>query len=77
MDLEGQNKIKSNELQFELMMQLGDYVQQGIPIYLENEPSTPFQVVNRLMVKDDEVYMADFVRDDQGKLTQIRYDRVR
>ncbi len=69
--------VQYNEIQFELMMQLGDYVQQGIPIFFDNVPSTPFEVVNNIAVNENEVYMADFVRDDRGNLTQIRYDHVR
>ncbi len=68
--------VQYDEIQFELMMQLGDYVQQGIPLYFDNVPSTPLEVVNNLSVRENEVYMADFVRDDRGHLTQIRYDHV-
>ncbi|MBO6112966.1 MAG: hypothetical protein J6P45_07970 [Lachnospiraceae bacterium] len=71
-----QKAVQYDEVQFELMMQLGDYVRQGIPIFFDNVPSTPYDVVNNLAVKEDEVYMADFVRDDRGNLTQIRYDHV-
>lgn len=70
------NLINYSNIQFELMMQLGDYMQQGIPIFFENRPCTPADVVNAMMVKEDEVYMADFVRDERGRLLQIRYDRV-
>ncbi|MBR1875793.1 MAG: hypothetical protein IJ805_01645 [Lachnospiraceae bacterium] len=71
-----QKAVQYDEVQFELMMQLGDYVRQGIPIFFDNVPSTPYDVVNNLAVKEDEVYMADFVRDDRGNLTQIRYNHV-
>ncbi len=70
------NAVQYDEIQFELMMQLGDYVQQGIPLFFEDTPSTPREIVNNLMNNHDEVYMADYVRDDRGNLTQIRYDHV-
>lgn len=70
------NAVKYDEIQFELMMQLGDYVHQGIPLYFNDEPSTPRDIVNNLMTNQDEVYMADYVRDDRGNLSQIRYDKV-
>ncbi|MBR5375866.1 MAG: hypothetical protein IK139_01160 [Lachnospiraceae bacterium] len=72
----GHNAVRYDEIQFELMMQLGDYVHQGIPLYFENAPSTPRDIVNNLMTNQDEVYMADYVRDDRGNLSQIRYDKV-
>ena len=76
MDHQNRSVQKPDEIQFELMMQLGNYVEQGIPLYFENEPSTPFEVANTMRVKENEVYMADFVRDDRGNLMQIRYDHV-
>ena len=72
----GHNAVRYDEIQFELLMQLGDYVHQGIPLYFENVPSTPRDIVNNLMTNQDEVYMADYVRDDRGNLSQIRYDKV-
>lgn len=65
-----------SSIQFEMMMQLGDYMQQGIPLFFENRPCTPAEVINAMMVREDEVYMADFVRDDNGHLLQIRYDHI-
>ncbi len=65
-----------DRLQFELMMQLSDYVKQGVPLYFENDPSTPHEIIQNLNSNKDEVYMADYVRDDRGHLSQIRYDHV-
>ena len=76
MGFETNKAVQYDKMQFDLMMQLGDYVSQGIPIYFDNAPSTPYDVVNKLSVREDDVYMADFVRDERGRLTQIRYDHV-
>ena len=76
MDHRRRSVQRPDEIQFELMMQLGNYVERGIPLYFENKPSTPYEVANNMRVRENEVYMADFVRDDLGNLTQIRYDHV-
>ena len=56
----------------ELMMMLARYQQEGVPIYFEDRPSTPQEVVNMMMVREDEVYMPDYVTDKQNKVVQIR-----
>lgn len=55
---------------------LEDILSQGIELYLDGQPSSPTIIVERF-VREDVVYMPDFVIDDDGVLTQIRYDRVR
>ncbi len=76
MNYRTRNVQRPDDIQFELMMQLGDYAERGIPLFFENVPSTPYEIANNLLVRENEVYMADFVRDDRGNLTQIRYDHV-
>ncbi len=69
--------VKYDDTQFELMMMLGRYHSNGIPIFFEDKPSTPQDVVNIMMVKEDEVYMPDYVTDQNNRVVQIRYDHVR
>lgn len=47
----------------------------GIALFLEGEPSTPAQIVGKC-VQEDSCYMADYVIDDRGYLTEVRYDKV-
>ena len=61
----------------ELMMLLARYQQEGVPIYFEDRPSTPQEVVDMMMVREDEVYMPDYVTDKQNKVIQIRYNHVK
>ncbi len=69
--------MRYDDTQFELMMTLGKYHNNGIPIFFEDKPSTPQDVVNFMMVREDEVYMPDYVTDSENHLIQIRYDRVK
>lgn len=61
----------------ELMMMLAKYQADGVPIYFEDRPCTPQEVVNIMMVREDEVYMPDYVTDNHNKVVQIRYDHVK
>lgn len=48
---------------------------QGIELYLDGRPASPDRIVERF-VREDTVYMPDFVIDDKGILTQVRYDKI-
>lgn len=47
----------------------------GIALFLEGEPSTPLEIAGKC-VQEDSCYMADYVMDDSGYLTEVRYDKV-
>lgn len=47
----------------------------GIALFLEGEPSTPLEIAGKC-VQEDSCYMADYVIDDRGYLTEVRYDKV-
>lgn len=49
--------------------------QNGIALFLEGELSTPVEIAGRC-VQEDSCYMADYVIDDSGYLTEVRYDKV-
>lgn len=47
----------------------------GIALFLEGELSTPGEIAGKC-VQEDSCYMADYVIDDRGYLTEVRYDKV-
>ncbi len=47
----------------------------GIALFLEGELSTPLEIAGKC-VREDGCYMADYVIDDRGYLTEVRYDKV-
>ena len=53
------------------------YRNKGVQIFLEGQPSTPQEVVKKLMVREDQVFMPDYVTDMNNRLVQIRYDLVK
>ncbi|NBH25719.1 hypothetical protein D3Z60_07885 [Lachnospiraceae bacterium] len=47
----------------------------GIKLYLNGLPSTTEYIVKKC-VNEDTVYMPDYVTDEEGKVKEIRYDRI-
>lgn len=68
---------RRDDTDVDLMMMLAKYHNNGVPIYFEDKPTTPQEVVSMMMVREDEVYMPDYVTDKDNKVIQIRYDHVR
>ena len=48
---------------------------QGIELYLDGRPASPDRIAERF-VREDTVYMPDFVIGENGVLTQVRYDKI-
>ncbi len=49
--------------------------EDGVALYLDGQPSTPEKIASRYVCESTN-YMADYVLDRQGSLTELRYDRV-
>ncbi|MBQ7954465.1 MAG: hypothetical protein IJ282_01825 [Lachnospiraceae bacterium] len=47
----------------------------GVALFLEGEPSTPGEIIGKC-VGEDSMYMADYVLNEEGYLTELRYDLV-
>ncbi|MCR4907241.1 MAG: hypothetical protein K5985_00295 [Lachnospiraceae bacterium] len=52
------------------------YARHGVELFLCGRLSTPEEIADEICMHEDLPYMADFVRDDDEKLCQIRYDRL-
>ncbi len=63
------------EEKLKLLLELSDYVSRGIGLYVADRLSTPQKAV-QLVMDGEGSYMADFVKNEKGKLTEIRYDRI-
>ncbi|MDR0220021.1 MAG: hypothetical protein LBI54_01290 [Lachnospiraceae bacterium] len=50
--------------------------EQGIKLYIDGESATPDEIAFRCVNEKRAVYMADYVLDERGELTEIRYDKV-
>lgn len=66
----------SKETEENVKKNLEKAVQGGASLYLEGKRSTP-DAVARYCVKEDMSYMPDYVWDDEGKLTEVRYNKIK
>ena len=66
----------SKETEENVRKNLEKAVQGGASLYLEGKTSTP-DADARYCVKEDISYMPDYVWDDEGKLTEVRYNKIK
>ena len=58
-----------------LLSKLSFYANNGIKLYVQDRPASPEQAVMTVM-EEGSSYMADYVDDETGFLSEIRFDRV-
>ena len=59
-----------------LFAELSEYENCGITIRLENHPASPMQVVTAHMIKEDSIYMRDYVWDEKGKIRELTFHHI-
>lgn len=47
----------------------------GVRLYLDGAP-TSSELIEKSCVNEDAMYMPDYVTDKEGKIKEIRYDRI-
>ncbi len=58
-----------------LLSTLSFYANNGIKLFVQDRPLSPEQTVQTVM-EEGTSYMADYIDDDRGILSEIRFDRV-
>lgn len=67
--------FSSNEKE-RLFLELQSMEDRGITIWLEGSRSSPRDVAEAMSVNEESAYMRDYVFAE-GRLTQLRFDRVK
>lgn len=57
-----------------LLQRLKKWEEAGIRLYLDGTPTSSEHIEN--CMKEDTLYMPDYVTDKEGKIKEIRYDRI-
>ena len=60
-----------------LFVELQLYEQSEVRMMLENHPASPMQIVSAHMVKEDSVYMRDYVWDDKGQIKELVFHNIK
>ena len=67
---------ENDELSFDsLKKRLEEWERAGIRLYLDGVLSSS-ESIGHICVAEDTIYMPDYVTDHEGKITEIRYDRI-
>ncbi len=67
--------VKTNKNYDSLKSHLEDLEREGVKLYLNGVPPTTEYII-RNCVEEDTVYMPDYVMDGNGKIKEVRYDRI-
>lgn len=60
-----------------LLLELESLQGIGITIWLEGSETTPFVASNAIMVNEENNYMRDYVMNERGKVTELRFDKIK
>ncbi|WWR15713.1 hypothetical protein V1224_14755 [Lachnospiraceae bacterium JLR.KK008] len=63
--------------QNEMKERLEKLVKEGAELYLDGKRVSAEELAQTCCVNEESVYMPDYVVNQEGRLTQLRYDRVR
>ncbi len=66
---------KSENNSGSLVQQLQKWEKAGIRLYLDGTPTTS-ENIEKNCVNEDTLYMPDYVTDKEGRIKEIRYDRI-
>jgi hypothetical protein len=50
-------------------------LKQGALLYLDGQLASP-ALISQKMLQEESAYMADYVTDEEGRIREIRYDRI-
>ena len=68
-------KLKKKAGYNSLKSQLENLERQGIKLYLNGAPSNTDSIVKNC-IREDTIYMPDYVTDENGEIREIRYDKI-
>lgn len=66
---------KSKVASVSLRAQLSVLEKAGVKLYFNGRPSNTEYIVNHC-VREDAVYMPDYITDEMGNIQEVRYDKI-
>ncbi len=59
-----------------LFTELTDYEEKGVDILLDGLPASPLQIVQAHIMREDVIYMRDYVLNDKGDVKELCFYNV-
>ena len=68
---------KPGEQKFQtLFTELSGYEKKGVYMLMDGLPASPMQIVQAHMIREDGVYMRDYVLNDSGDIKQLCFQDI-
>ncbi len=61
----------------ELFAELTRYERSGIVMQIDGTPASPMQIVSAHMVREDDVYMRDYIMDENGIVQELDFYKIK
>jgi len=68
--------VRKQEIQLEVYAMLKAAVNKGVQLYMEGELSSPERITQECCLNEECIYMPDYVTNGNGKLVELRYDKI-
>lgn len=60
-----------------MFTELTDYEKKGVDMSLNGWPASPMQIVQAHAMREDIIYMRDYVMNDNGDIKKLCFDNVK
>lgn len=60
----------------ELFAELTKYERSGVPLQIDGFPASPLQIVSAHMVREESVYMRDYIMDENGMVQELDFYKI-
>ena len=61
----------------DLFSELSDFERKGVDISLDGWPASPMQIVQAHIMRENIVYMRDYIMNEKGDIQEISFQNVR
>ena len=69
----GEYEVYGNQKFQTLFAELTDYERKGVYILINGAPASPMQIVQAHSIKEEGVYMRDYVLNDKGDVKKLDF----
>jgi hypothetical protein len=59
-----------------MFQELAGYEKKNVDLKMNGEPASPMQIVHAHMMKEDGIYMRDYVLNDSGDIKELWFNSV-
>ncbi len=60
----------------QLFRELMNYENQGVSLWMDNCPASPAEIANSEILREEAVYMRDYIANEEGVIEEIHFNRV-